>query len=162
MNPMNKKISILFVCMGNICRSPAGEAAFRHLVESRGLTGRFEIDSAGTIGYHAGEIPDGRMTEAAAVRGIEIKGHARQFARRDFDRFDLIVAMDQENYNDISSLAPGETVASRVRMLCSFIPGCRLADVPDPYYGGPAGFERVLDLVQEAGEYILDELLHDS
>lgn len=159
---MDKKIGILFVCMGNICRSPAGEGVFKHLVASRGIKDRFEIDSAGTIGYHAGEKPDDRMTKAAARRGIEIRGRARQFVRRDFDQFDLVIAMDQDNYDDILMLAPGDVAASRVKLLCSFIPGCRVADVPDPYYGGPAGFEEVLDLIQEAGGFILEKLLEET
>ena len=145
---------ILFVCLGNICRSPTAEGVMRRLVEENGLEGEIEIDSAGTGGWHVGAPPDSRATEAARRRGTTLSGAARRFdPATDFDRFDLIVAMDAENRRDVLALAPDEAARAKVRM---FLPGGR--DVPDPYYGGHDGFERVLDLVEEASRQLLDEL----
>jgi len=141
--------------MGNICRSPTGECVFRHYVENRGMENEFEIDSAGTIAYHVGEPPDERMREAAEARGIEIDGVGRQFKPDDFDRFDLIVAMDRDNLHDILRQDPRGKHHGKVRLLCDFIPGSTVKDVPDPYYGGRQGFERVLDMIQEACPGIL-------
>lgn len=159
--------SVLFVCMGNICRSPTGEGVLRALVERRGLTDRITIDSAGTLGYHTGKPADTRMIRAAARRGITLESRARQVIREDLSAFDLIVAMDRANYDDLWALGPSETERARVRMLGEFLPGQvglaagpnGAADVPDPYYGGPGGFEKVLDMIQSACPAILDELL---
>jgi protein-tyrosine phosphatase len=145
---------ILFVCMGNICRSPTAEGVMRALVREAGLEDRIEVDSAGTGGWHVGAPPDRRATDAAARRGTELSGAARRFdATRDFDRFDLIVAMDAENRRDLEALAPDDEARAKVRM---FLAGDR--DVPDPYYGGDDGFEEVLDLVEEAARDLLLEL----
>jgi protein-tyrosine phosphatase len=145
---------VLFVCLGNICRSPTAEGVMRRLVRERGLEDEIEIDSAGTGGWHVGSPPDARATEAAARRGTELSGAARRFdPRRDFDRFDLILAMDAENHRDLLALAPDDEARSKVRM---FRAGD--LDVPDPYYGGEDGFEEVLDLVEEAARGLLDEL----
>jgi protein-tyrosine phosphatase len=145
---------VLFVCLGNICRSPSAEGVMRRLVREEGLEDEIEIDSAGTGGWHVGSPPDARATEAAARRGTELGGAARRFdPRRDFDRFDLILAMDAENRRDLLALAPDHEARSKVRM---FRPGD--LDVPDPYYGGEDGFEEVLDLVEEAARGLLDEL----
>jgi protein-tyrosine phosphatase len=145
---------VLFVCLGNICRSPTAEGVMRRLVRERGLEDEIEIDSAGTGGWHVGSPPDARATGAAARRGTELSGAARRFdPRRDFDRFDLILAMDAENRRDLLALAPDDESRSKVRM---FRPGG--LDVPDPYYGGEDGFEEVLDLVEEAARGLLDEL----
>ena len=145
---------ILFVCLGNICRSPTAEGVMRRLVEEAGLEHEVEIDSAGTGGWHVGAPPDARATEAASRRGTTLSGAARRFdPAEDFDRFDLIVAMDAENRRDLLALAPDDEASSKVRM---FLPGDR--DVPDPYYGGDDGFERVLDLAEEASRLLLDEL----
>jgi protein-tyrosine phosphatase len=147
---------VLFVCLGNICRSPTAEGVMRRLVRERGLEDEIEIDSAGTGGWHVGSPPYARATEAAARRGTELSGAARRFdPRRDFDRFDLILAMDAENRRDLLALAPDEEARSKVRL---FRPGD--LDVPDPYYGGEDGFEEVLDLVDEAARGLLDELRH--
>jgi protein-tyrosine phosphatase len=145
---------VLFVCLGNICRSPTAEGVMRRLVREQGLEHEIEIDSAGTGGWHVGSPPDARATEAAARRGTELTGAARRFdPRRDFDRFDLILAMDAENRRDLLALAADDEARSKVRMF-------RLGDldVPDPYYGGEDGFEEVLDLVEEAARGLLDEL----
>jgi protein-tyrosine phosphatase len=145
---------VLFVCLGNICRSPTAEGVMRRLVHERGLEDEIEIDSAGTGGWHVGAPPDARATEAAARRGTLLSGAARRFdPARDFDRFDLILAMDGENLRDLLAVAPDEPARAKVRL---FLAGDR--DVPDPYYGGDDGFEQVLDLVEEAASSLLDEL----
>jgi protein-tyrosine phosphatase len=159
---------VLFVCLGNICRSPTGEGVFRALVERRGLSDRVEIDSAGTIGYHTGNPADARMSAAAAQRGYDLTSRARQVQPDDFDRFDLIVAMDRANYDDLVELRPDRR--ERVRMLGSFlhqpsntnVGAASGPDVPDPYYGGAAGFEEVLDLIESACPAILDHLLEGN
>jgi protein-tyrosine phosphatase len=156
---------ILFVCLGNICRSPTAEAVMAHLVERAGLAGEIEIDSAGTGGWHVGNPPDARATAAAAARGIATRGTARQVTPADFDRFDLLVAMDEDNRLALLELAR-ETAdplaaAARVRKLREFDPasaGAPDLDVPDPYYGGDDGFDHVLDLVEAACAGLLDEL----
>ena len=145
---------ILFVCLGNICRSPTAEGVMRRLVREHGLEHEIEVDSAGTGGWHVGAPPDARATEAARRRGTELSGSARRFdPRRDFDRFDLILAMDAENRRELLALAPDEQARRKVRM---FRPGD--LDVPDPYYGGDDGFEEVLDLVEDAARELLYEL----
>jgi protein-tyrosine phosphatase len=146
-------VRLLFVCLGNICRSPTAEGVMRHLVREAGLEDEVEIDSAGTGGWHVGNPPDERATEAAARRGITLDGAARRFSVDDFERFDLILAMDSENLRDIRSLAPDEEAREKVRLLRG--PGL---DVPDPYYGGPRGFEDVLDQVEEACRALLEEV----
>jgi protein-tyrosine phosphatase len=146
-------VRLLFVCLGNICRSPTAEGVMRRLVRERGLEDQIEIDSAGTGGWHVGAPPDERATEAARRRGTTLEGAARKFAFEDFDRFDLILAMDSENLRDLQALAPDEDARARVRLLR----GPDL-DVPDPYYGGPDGFEDVLDQVEEACRRLLDEI----
>ena len=152
---------VLFVCMGNICRSPTAEGVFRRLVRDEGLENEIEIDSAGTGGWHVGEPPDARATDAAHRRGIELAGAARQFAPADFDRFDLILAMDEENRRDLLRVAPGDEARAKVRLFREFDPasnGSGDLDVPDPYFGGEQGFEHVLDLVDAAARGLLDEI----
>jgi protein-tyrosine phosphatase len=146
-------VRLLFVCLGNICRSPTAEGVMRHLVREAGLEDEIEIDSAGTGGWHVGSPPDERATEAAAGRGITLEGAARRFAVENFDRFDLILAMDGENLRDLQALAPDEEARAKVRLLRG--PGL---DVPDPYYGGSRGFEDVLDQVEEACRALLEEI----
>ena len=153
---------ILFVCLGNICRSPTAEGVVRRLVRERGLGERVGIDSAGTGGWHAGNPPDERATEAAGRRGIVLEGAARRFdALRDFERFDLILAMDEENRRDLLALAPDEEARAKVRLLREYDADARATgdlEVPDPYYGGDDGFEHVLDVVERAAEGLLDEV----
>ena len=150
---------ILFVCMGNICRSPTAEGVMRGLVEEAGLSDRIELDSAGTGGWHVGALPDSRATTAAAARGIQLTGAARQVRPSDFERFDLLVALDEANARDLRRLAPGAEAAAKVRLLRSYgPPGDGLPDVPDPYYGEDDGFGHVLDLVDAACRGLLDEL----
>jgi protein-tyrosine phosphatase len=152
---------VLFVCMGNICRSPTAEGVFRRLVRDEGLEGEIEIDSAGTGGWHIGDPPDERSTEAARRRGIELDGAARQFDPGDFDRFDLILAMDEQNRREILALATDAAARSKVRLFREFDPASNGApdlDVPDPYFGGEQGFEHVLDLVDAAARGLLDDI----
>jgi protein-tyrosine phosphatase len=155
------RMRILFVCMGNICRSPTAEGVMRALLRGQGIDGRIELDSAGTGNWHAGDPPDERAVAAARGRGIELDGAARQVTAADFDHFDLIVAMDRDNERALLALAPDEAARAKVRLLREFDPASVAAgelDVPDPYYGGPRGFERVLDIVTAACRGLLDEV----
>jgi protein-tyrosine phosphatase len=153
---------ILFVCMGNICRSPTAEGVFRKLVQERAPHLQVEIDSAGTHAYHVGEPPDRRAIAAAARRGIDLSGlRARVVDQADFEGFDMLVAMDQLNREVLLDRSP-EQYRDRVRLMLEFAPTTNVEDVPDPYYGGPIGFEHVLDLVEEASKGLLDELLARS
>ena len=150
---------ILFVCMGNICRSPTAEGVMRRLVEQAGLADRVEIESAGTGGWHVGEPPDERATLAAGRRGVTLSGAAQQVTREDFRRFDLLVALDRANLRELLAIAPDEEAAEKVRLLREFDPAATgELDVPDPYYGGDRGFETVLDLVEAACRGLLDEV----
>jgi protein-tyrosine phosphatase len=153
---------VLFVCMGNICRSPTAEGVFRRIAGERAPDLPLEIASAGTHGYHVGEPPDPRAITAAARRGIDLRGlRARQVDDADFGRFDLIVAMDRLNRETLRERMPAE-YHERIRLFMEFAGRARDADVPDPYYGGPLGFEQVLDLAEEASAGLLDELLRES
>lgn len=158
MPTLDGKIRVLFVCLGNICRSPAGEGLFIAHVNGSGQAARFEIDSAGTGGWHAGELADERMRRAAARRGVELASRARQVRPRDFDDFDLIVAMDRKNLADLAAMKrarPGQLV-----LLSELLPGSEWpADVPDPYYGGPEGFDQVLDMLTAAMPALLERAL---
>jgi protein-tyrosine phosphatase len=154
-------VRILFVCAGNICRSPTAEGVMRALVAGAGLDGAVEIESAGTGGWHAGEPPDARATAAAARRGIALGGAARQVTEEDFESFDLILAMDRANLLDLRAIAPGARPRATVRLLREFDPasaGGQDLDVPDPYYGGTRGFDTVLDLVTDACRGLLADL----
>jgi protein-tyrosine phosphatase len=149
---------ILFVCLGNICRSPAGENIMNALIERDNLTNLIECDSAGTSGYHIGSPPDPRMTAAAQKRGLPFEGEGRQFCRQDLENFDLILAMDKANYKDILRLDPRGEFGDKVKMICSYCRKHRDREVPDPYHGGEAGFEYVLDLLTDACEGLLQNL----
>jgi protein-tyrosine phosphatase len=152
---------MLFVCMGNICRSPTAEGVVRQLLAERAPELRVQLDSAGTHGYHVGEPPDARAVEAASRRGIDIGGlRARRVRREDFDRFDLILAMDRENLKRLQELRPEQSKA-QLRLMLDFAPDAALEEVPDPYYGGAAGFEQVLDLLEDAAEGLLQALRSD-
>ena len=141
--------------MGNICRSPTAEAVMQNLVDERGFSDVIELDSAGTGGWHVGHSPDPRATEAARRRGIEMTGRARQVSTADFEEFDLLVAMDSDNYGDLVTLAGGDD--GKVRLLRDYADGEGLP-VPDPYYGGDDGFEEVLDIVERNCAALLEEV----
>ena len=140
--------SVLFVCMGNICRSPAAEGVFRKAAAVAGRAAEFEIDSAGTHGYHVGHPPDPRMRAAAEARGYRLDRTARRLETADFQRFDLIVAMDDDNFQHIEEMSPGS--GARIVRMCDYCESQQATEVPDPYYGGAAGFERVLDILEDA------------
>jgi protein-tyrosine phosphatase len=151
-------ISVLFVCMGNICRSPTAEGVFRKFVIDAGLDDAIHADSAGTHAYHSGEGPDRRARAAAERRGFSLDGlHARRVTDTDFERFNYIVAMDEDNLSALLEVAD-EQYHSKVRLLLEFSDAMPESEVPDPYYGGSAGFERVLDLVEEASKALLETL----
>jgi len=153
----NKQVKVLFVCMGNICRSPTAEGVFRHMAEKAGLAERLEIDSAGTHAYHVNEPPDGRAQAAAERRGISMSDiRARRVEAEDFERFDHIIAMDRDNLTLLVEWAEVRH-HDKIRLFLEFSSGHE-EEVPDPYYGGAAGFERVLDLVEEASRGLLDQL----
>ncbi|MBI4780877.1 MAG: low molecular weight phosphotyrosine protein phosphatase [Oscillatoriophycideae cyanobacterium NC_groundwater_1537_Pr4_S-0.65um_50_18] len=152
---------LLFVCLGNICRSPSAENIMNHLIQQRGLQKQIICDSAGTSSYHIGSPPDRRMSAAAAQRGILLKGQARQFEPHDFEAFDLILAMDQDNRNNMLRLDREQRYASKVKLMCEFCRTHSDREVPDPYYGGEAGFNYVIDLLTDACEGLLDSVLQE-
>lgn len=148
---------VLFVCLGNICRSPTAEGLMRGLVRDAGLDGQIEVESAGTAGYHVGDPPDSRSVAAAAERGVTLDSRARQVSEADFNGFDLLVAMDRSNYEELRALAPNDASEAKVVMLRDFDPDGP-GDVPDPYYGGPDGFDRVLDIVERSCAALLEDI----
>jgi len=149
---------VLFVCMGNICRSPTAEGVFRKLLAERAPELDVLVDSAGTHDYHAGGPPDPRAVRAAERRGVDLTGlRARQFTGHDFEHFELVLAMDQLNRHTLLEHAPPQ-YHDRIRLYLDFAPQLGRLDVPDPYYGGSTGFEYVLDLVEEAGAGLLEHL----
>lgn len=146
---------VLFVCMGNICRSPTAEGVFRELVDRAGLSGQIHVDSAGTHDYHIGEPPDARSQAAAARRGYGLADlRARQIEAADFTTFDIVLAMDEHNLDLLRRQCP-EQQRGRVQLFLDFAEACPVREVPDPYYGGAQGFERVLDLVEQASRGLL-------
>lgn len=149
---------ILFVCMGNICRSPSAEGVFRRVLQTRAPDLQVEIDSAGTHEYHVGSAPDRRAIAAASRRGIDLSSlRARHVSDEDFERFDLILAMDEDNLRELQRRARAD-VRDRIRLVMEFAPAAIARNVPDPYYGGPEGFEHVLDLLEEAAQGLIDHL----
>lgn len=149
---------LLFVCLGNICRSPSAENIMSHLIAQKGWQDKIICDSAGTSSYHIGSPPDRRMRAAAQKRGIELRGEARQFEKADFAEFDLILAMDRENYQNICAIAPQKGDRDKVRLMCDFATNHPDQEVPDPYYGGADGFNYVIDLLLDACEGLLQEV----
>ena len=155
---MSERVRILFVCLGNICRSPTAEGVLRALAARELPELPVEVDSAGTAGYHLGQPPDPRTCAAAARRGYQLAGlRARAVEAADFERFDLILAMDEENLAVLRRRAPAHT-RERLRLFLEFAPEATTREVPDPYYGGPNGFEEVLDLVEDAARGLLSYL----
>jgi protein-tyrosine phosphatase len=152
---------LLFVCLGNICRSPTAEGVMRELVRQAALEGSVELDSAGTGAWHVGSPPDARAVDAARARGITLEGIARQVRPDDFDDFDLILAMDRSNLRELRQLADGAAGRAKLRLLREFDPagaGDQDLEVPDPYYGAAGGFDEVLDLVQAACTGLLAQI----
>lgn len=151
-------IKVLFVCLGNICRSPSAEGVFRKLVEEQQLHHHIEIDSAGTHAYHVGSAPDERAQEAARRRGIDMsKLVGRRVDEGDFYVFDYILAMDESNQYHLHEMAPAEE-AHKIKLFLDYAPERKEREVPDPYYGGHSGFEHVLDLIEDASEGLLTEI----
>lgn len=153
---------ILFVCLGNICRSPLAEGVFRHLARERGVEDRFEIDSAGISGYHAGDPPDARSVATALAKGIRVEGSSRKLLASDLSRFDYVIAMDEENLEGVRELQRLGGARARVHLLREWDPEGRGLGVPDPYYGGARGFEDVQDIVERSCAALLDDLLSNS
>ncbi len=152
-------IGVLFICMGNICRSPVAEAVFLKLIRERNVASRFRVDSAGTGGWHAGERADARMRQAAAERAIQIESRARQVCADDFRSFAYLICMDDDNQRIIVEMGGS---SEQVRLLMEFAPHAGQRQVPDPYYGGEDGFQTVIDLVQQGCQGLLDHLLDDA
>ena len=151
-------IKVLFVCMGNICRSPTAQGVFEQLIAAEGLAHAIAADSAGTTAYHMGLPPDARAAAAAAKRGIDLTGYrARQVETADFFNFDLVLAMDRDNFDAMGRIVPPER-KPRLRMFLEFAPALGFDDVPDPYYGGTDGFERVLDMIEAGSRGVLTHI----
>ena len=157
LNQDSKISSILFVCWGNICRSPAAENVMRQRLEQSDLS-QIICDSAGTLDAHAGHSPDSRMSTAGQRRGLPMTGKARGVRPEDFERFDLILAMDRANFVDLQRIAPDPQAMGKVRLFCEYCRNHEDTEVPDPYYGGPQGFEHVLDLLEDGCEGLLENI----
>lgn len=153
----NKKYKILFVCLGNICRSPAAQAVMERIVAERGISDKVEVDSAGISGYHRGDLPDKRMRVHAARRGLQLTHLSRPVSHSDFERFDLIIGMDDANVDDLCDMAFSLEEEAKVVQISRFFRNYKGQDcIPDPYYGGSEGFENVLDLLDDACGTIAD------
>lgn len=154
-----RRTRVLFVCLGNICRSPLAESVFRKLVDEADLSARFEIDSAGTSGYHSGAGPDSRTVRTARARGLEVTGTSRQLTVEDLEYFDHVIVMDRENLANVERLADRSEATAQIRLLRDWDEIDPGGDVPDPYYGGPRGFDEVQDIVERSCESLLTALL---
>lgn len=148
-------IRILFVCMGNICRSPCAEGVMNSLIKQKGLENEIECDSAGTINYHEGDPADARMREHASLRGYELDSIARKFTQQDFENFDWIITMDENNFHEIKLRDHSNNYAAKIRRMTDFCETKKISSVPDPYYGGGHGFETVLDILEDACSVLL-------
>lgn len=155
-----KEYRVLFVCLGNICRSPAAEGIFAEMVKKEGLQDKIIVDSAGTAGYHDGELPDYRMRQHGARRGYKFDSISRKFKASDFDHFDMIIAMDDNNYHNIMRLAPDLDSEKKVHRMVEFSQKYNYDHIPDPYYSGSEGFELVLDLLEDACTGLIKNILH--
>jgi protein-tyrosine phosphatase len=153
-----EKIKVLFVCMGNICRSPTAEGVFAKRIHEEGLQDRVEVDSAGTHAYHVGNPPDPRAQKSASARGVALQHlRARRARAEDFYEFDYVLAMDRENLSGLEAIYP-QGAKGRPHLFLSYAPNLEYDEVPDPYYGGPMGFERVLDMIEEATEGLIQDI----
>jgi protein-tyrosine phosphatase len=156
------KHRLLFICLGNICRSPMAEGMFRHVANEEGVGHLFEIDSAGMGDWHKGEAPDARAQDAVLDRGVDISSQAsRKVELEDFDNFDLVLAMDASNISDLLEIAPHEA-RHKIRRFLEYAPHMGVEDVPDPYFGGPEGFGHALDLIEAAARGLLADVLKES
>lgn len=150
--------SILFVCLGNICRSPSADGIMHHLVEKEGLQDLIRIDSAGTYGGHTGALPDARMRQHAARRGYDLTHISRKVRTQDFEDFDLILAMDDNNFEDLMLYAPSVEAKNKIHRMTDYLQEIQIDHVPDPYYEGAAGFEKVLDILEDACAGLLQSI----
>ena len=158
MEKVNSKYKVLFVCLGNICRSPAAHGIFEHIVRENGMEGVIEIDSAGTYSGHRGELPDRRMRNAAMYRGYALTHRSRPVSGLDFLDFDLIVAMDDNNYEDLMHLAPSVESSRKIRRMASYLTDHQMSYIPDPYYMGMDGFALVLDLLEDGCRNLYEQI----
>ena len=156
MTQLSNKYKVLFVCLGNICRSPAAHGIFEHIVRENGMSERIEVDSAGTYGGHRGELPDRRMRNAALYRGYALTHRSRPVSGLDFLDFDLIIAMDDQNYEDLMHLAPSVEATHKIRRMADFLKVRKMSYIPDPYYMGVEGFSLVLDLLEDGCQNLYD------
>ena len=161
-NNSDKKYRVLFVCLGNICRSPAAHGIFEHMVKESGLQDKIEVDSAGTYGGHRGELPDRRMRTAAMYRGYALTHKSRPVSSLDFLDFDLIVAMDDQNYEDLMHLAPSVEATHKIKRMASYLTTHSISYIPDPYYMGTEGFTLVLDLLEEGCQNLFDAIVNSE
>ena len=159
MTELSNKYKVLFVCLGNICRSPAAHGIFEHIVRDNGMEGRIEVDSAGTYSGHRGELPDRRMRNAAVRRGYDLTHRSRPVSALDFLDFDLIIAMDDQNYEDLMHLAPSVEATHKIKRMANYFTTHNISYVPDPYYMGMEGFDLVLDLLEEACRNLFESLI---
>ncbi len=159
---MTPPLKIIFVCLGNICRSPMAEGVFLHLVRQAGLEDKFTVDSAGTSGYHEGELADQRMRHTAERHGIQLLSRSRKLLVEDLDRFDYIVAMDRENRRNIESLIRPQAPHGKIVMMRDFDPKPDSPDVPDPYFGGNQGFEKVYQILLRSCDRLLKQLVQEN
>jgi protein-tyrosine phosphatase len=159
MEELNNKYKVLFVCLGNICRSPAAQGIFEHVVRENGMQDRFVVDSAGTYSGHRGELPDRRMRTAALYRGFALTHKARPVSGLDFLDFDYIIAMDDQNYEDLMHLAPSVEDSRKIRRMAEFFTTHKISYVPDPYYMGVEGFSHVLDLLEEGCRNLFEAII---
>ena len=153
-----KKDKVLFVCLGNICRSPAAHGIFEHIVKENGMHDMIEVDSAGTYGGHRGELPDKRMRTAALYRGYALTHKSRPVSSLDLLDFDMVVAMDDQNYEDLMHIAPSVEASRKIRRMAEFLTTHKISYVPDPYYMGTEGFTLVLDLLEEGCQNLFNEI----
>lgn len=152
-------VRVLFVCMGNICRSPAAEGIFRKFAENANLGKQITVDSAGTIDYHSGELPDARMRKHALTRGYDLDSRARQFnPKKDFIDFDYIITMDNDNYSNITNLDHKNQYSNKILKMADFISDKNVREVPDPYYGGSEGFEFVINILEDGSKNLLTKI----
>lgn len=157
----NGKINVLFVCMGNICRSPSAEAVMNAYIANNGLSDKIKCDSAGTIGYHAGEPADARMQSHAQKRNYRLTSISRQLRESDFNVFDYVIGMDDENMHNMQSFLPGTEFSSKMSKMTDYCDNENPGYVPDPYYGGSEGFEHVLDLLEDACNGLLTHIKNE-